>query len=492
MPTSQKLCYLYPEIKPHQQPSGRLAVIDIGSSMVRLVVYDNGNYPHLFLNHKVWCLLGKHKGKGTFVLEEERMARAESAIEWFLWVCEQSNVSSVLAVASSAVREAQNGMEFVERVKKRHNLHVEIIDGETEARLSAKGALASIPDAEGVVVDLGGGSLDLCESNDGDYVSLPLGVLSLQNLSGNDPFKAEEIMREALSKVDWMKKDGHKDLVAVGSGMRSIANLHMAEMAYPMRILHDYRMDRDEAIEFCTRFMKGEISRKLTGMTREWREVLPYRAAALVALLKETKAQRVRFATFGLREGVLFSQLEHDVMGDDPLITFAEDMAIREGRGVAYAQNLAAWVRGILPNVDNRILKAAALFAEVGWREQVAYRARGTFELVYGGSFVAVGHKDRARLALMAFFRHSDKLHPGMAPRFKGMLSEMELQETKKVGALFNLASLLDPGARGVLSDFHLELKDGEYVLEGPEPFMNMASEAVVKRLKIVNKILLG
>lgn len=491
MQTSTRLRYLDNKTQVHDQALGRLAVIDIGSSMVRLVVYDNGNYPHLFLNHKVWCLLGKHKGKGKFVLEEERMQRAQSAIEWFLWVCSQSGVSTVLAVASSAVREAENGLEFVRRVKEKTDLHIEIIDGEVEARLSAKGALSSVPDAQGVVVDLGGGSLDLCESGErGAYASLPLGVLTLQNLSENDPYKAVDIMADSLREHAFLQKESLQDLVAVGSGMRSLAMLHMAEKSYPMRILHDYKIERAEAIAFCEKFMSGKVSRKLTGMTKEWREILPYRAAALLALLKETKAKYVRFATFGLREGILFSQLDRNVMGDDPLLTFAEDMAIREGRGVEYGRNLAAWVGQVLPDVDARLLKAAAFFAEVGWREQISYRSRGNFEIVYGGSFVGVSHKERALLALMVFFRHSDALLPGMAPRFKGMLTEDELLKAKKVGALFNLASLLDPGAKGVLDDFALKQKNGKYILEGPYIFMDMASESVAKRLAFVNKIL--
>jgi len=493
MKLTEKLHYLYPEQTPHQQKEGRLAVIDIGSSMVRLVIYDNGAYPHLFLNHKVWCLLGKHKGKGQFVLAEDRMDRAASAIEWFLWVCKQSGVSTVLAVASSAVRDADNGVEFVERIRQDYGLRIEIIEGSAEAELAAKGALTSVPDSNGLVVDLGGGSLDICLSNLSKHASLPLGVLTLQALSKKNPRKAEAVMREGLQRVKWLKNGVGQDLVAIGSGMRSIAKLHMAENAYPMRILHDYRIDRLEAIDFCEQFMKGKVSRRLPGMTRAWREILPYRAAALSALLKETDAERVRFASFGLREGVLFSQLENDVMGGDPLLSFAKDMAERDGRGSGYGAHLAKWASGILPDVELRLLQVATLFSEVGWREQAAYRAQGAFEMIYGGSFVAVGHRNRARLALMVYFRHENKMMPGMAARVKGVVTKEEIEQAKVVGALLHLASLLDPGAQGLLDNFSLEkTEDGTLELHGPKPFMAMESETVAKCLKFLNKHLLN
>ena len=484
--------FLHPELPAHTE--GRLAVIDIGSSMVRLVVYDDGGYPYLYLNHKVWTLLGKGRKAEDLKLKKSAIDRTISAIDWFLWVCRKSNVTQVVAVATSAVRDAVNGDEFVKKVYIKTGLHIEVINGETEARLSAAGAISSVPDADGIVVDLGGGSLDLCETEikpDSQFLSLPLGVLAMQAQSDGDPIKAEKLMRKQLKSVEWLKHKNCNDLVVLGAGMRSLARLHMSENNYPLKMLHDYQMDKDSALEFCDSFMSGKVSRKLTGMNKNWREVLPFRAAGLSALLKETNADIVRCANFGLREGVLFSQLDHDVMAGDPLIAFAKDRADRNGRGVRYAECLAEWASEILPNVESRIMRAAALLSDVGWRDQAAHRAQGAFEVVYGGSFVAINHRDRVRLALMAFFRHEEKLHPGMAARFKGIVTKEDILQARKVGAVFNLASFLDPGAQGDLERFYLEQKEnGKFSLKAPENFMNMRSEEVIKRMKSINSLM--
>lgn len=473
--------------------NGRLAVIDIGSSMIRLVVYDDGSYPHLYLNHKTWTALAKGKSADKdFYLDKEPVERTISAISWFKWVCSQARVTRIICTATSAVREAKNGGDFVKQVKERTGIHVEVISGEYEARLSASGAISSIPKAKGVVVDLGGGSLDLCETDTkGEYKSLPLGVLTLQEMSGNNPLKAVDILRKSLKEVNWLTECKTKDLVALGAGMRSIASLHMMETNYPMHILHDYVIEKETALDFCEQFIKGTISCKIAEQAKDYLDVLPYRAAALYALLKETKLKQVRFASFGLREGLLFSELGEDVMNGDPLIAFAKDMAIRDGRGEAYALHLADWVHEIMPDVEPRIIQAASMFADISWREQLAYRATTAFETVYGGSYVACSHKERGILSLMAYFAHEQKLDESLQKRLPFSISEEDINQAKIAGALFYLARLLDPGAKGLLSDFILEKNaKGEFELKGPESFMMMASETIDKHLSLINKLM--
>ena len=490
MKLNAKPKFIYPNEVPHA--CGRFAVIDIGSSTMRLVVYDEGLYPHLFLNHKVHIRFALEKGEGDFSLDETRMNRALNAIEWFLWVCEQSSVKTVIATATSAVREAKNGSAFVEMVRQKTGLHVEVISGEAEARLSAEGGVTSLPDASGLVMDLGGGSLDICETDTkGDFASLPLGVLSLQKLSGNDPFKAVEILKKALNDVDWLKEKEMTDLVALGAGMRSIASLHMTETDYPMHILHAYSIPKNEAIAYCEKFLKGEISQKVSHLAAGYEDVMPYRAAALTALLQHGAFERVRFASFGIREGIFFSQIEKGGVGKDPLISYARDIAERDGRGIAYARQLAKWAHEILPQIPYRLLKAAALFSDVAWREQYTFRASTTFEIVYGSPFVACSHEDRAKLALMVYFAHDDEVKPEFLSRIKGLVSLEDIKHAKIVGSLFHLAAFLDPGAKGVLHNFTLQKSpDGTYKVLGPKPFMVMESESVQKRLDFFNKSL--
>lgn len=469
---------------------GRLAVIDVGSSMVRLVIYGSGIYPHLYLNQKTWTALAKGKSPNAdFYLGSEAMSRTLSAIEWFLWVCKESQVERVVCTATSAVREAKNGQDFVDHVFEKTGLNVHIISGETEARLSAYAAVTSMAHAEGAVLDLGGGSLDICSTDTkGLFTSLPLGVLTLQAMSKNKPKKAVSLLEDALmSDVAFQQMTGD-DLVAIGSGMRSIAALHMKEKKYPMEIMHGYVLDKEEAMRFCMRLVKGKISSKLVPHVADYIDVLPYRAAVLYAMLSSGSFKRVRFASFGLREGIYFHECRENIFEGDPLMLFAKDAAERDGRGEKYAKQLAGWVEQFFPSLPKRLLHVSAFFADIAWREQAAYRAVNAFEAVYGGSYVACTHKDRARLALMVYFSYEKELPSYMYHRLPPQIKEHHIKEAQLIGALFHLARYIDPGAKGLLERFNLTQNEaGLCVLNGPDAFMGMDSEAVTKRMDALN-----
>lgn len=488
MKTDSRLRFQHPDVSAHVH--GRLAVIDMGSSTVRLVVYeDPRSYPYMVLNQKVWCALGEGKGKGVFRLAKEKMERVMATMRWFTWVAREAGAVQVIVFATSAMREAENGAAFAEQIHKELGLRINILSGEDEARLAAVGARLSIPDARGLVIDLGGGSLEIYSTESGELISLPLGVLTLKALADKCPIKAVEILKQELKKVPWLREQAGGSLIAIGSGMRSIARLHMAETRYPMPILHDYHLNREVGETFCRTLIEGRVSKKLHDMSAAYADVLPYRAAALAAFLELGLCEEVRFATFGLREGVLFTQIGEAAVVKDPLIAFAADHAERGGLGLVYADGLAEWAKRVLPDVSWRYLRTCAMFSEIAWREQPVYRAMTAYNQVLGGSYVGAGHNLRMRIALSAFFRHEDKLLPGMKKQLRGIVSQADIVECQAIGALFNLASLLDPGAKSELDRFHLDRHaNGVWYLQMPREFKAMQSEEVAERLKIVRR----
>lgn len=486
--------YLHPQTPA--LVAGRLGVIDIGSSMVRLVVYaDVASYPHLLLNQKVWTALGKGKRDGeVFVLDKSRMARTRAALEWFLWVAERAGCKQLVAVATSAVREAVNGADFVAEIERDIGLKVTILSGEEEARLAAEGAWISIPDANGLVVDLGGGSIEICEtSGEKRMASLPYGVLALQAMSQENPQQAVDFLLQKLSEIPWLATSPCQSILALGSGMRAIARLHMSMERYPFRILHDYTLCRDSALSFCGMLSRGEWDGKLEHQIKVWRDLLPFRAGAIYALMQATQAQNVRFATFGLREGILFTQSEGSPVTKDALCAYALDWTNRDGRGEAYARALARWAAPYLPFCDERELQIASCFAEVGWREQSVYRARSVFDVIIGGNYVAASHRQRARLAAAAYYRHEQQLQPGMREKLLKLCSKKDVQQARVMGSLFALAGDITAGVDAeVLQSFTLQQQaDAQgYTLHGPPHFMHMACEVVAKRLDVLNNAL--
>ena len=159
-----------------------IGVIDIGSNSVRLVVYEGAvRAPTPLFNEKVLCGLGRSVAT-TGSLGSEAVERALAALARFNVIARILSVKNLRAIATAAVRDAQNGREFIERGEKACWRAIEILSGEKEARLAAQGIMMGFVDADGIAGDLGGGSLeliDIVQDRLKEAATAPLGGLRL-------------------------------------------------------------------------------------------------------------------------------------------------------------------------------------------------------------------------------------------------------------------------------------------------------------------------
>ena len=146
----------------------RIAVIDVGSNSVRLVVFDGmARSPAYFYNEKVLCGLGAGLGE-TGRLNPEGWAKALATLHRFTALASRMELSGIIAVATAAVREARDGPAFCDQVEAETGLQLHVASGAEEARLAAKGVLLGWPEAEGLVCDMGGASMELAQVSGGE------------------------------------------------------------------------------------------------------------------------------------------------------------------------------------------------------------------------------------------------------------------------------------------------------------------------------------
>ena len=218
------------------------AIIDIGSNTVRMVVYGGTmRAPTVLLNEKVTAKLGRDIGKnGT--LADEAIALAMGGLERFVLLLEDLELTDIETVATAAVREASNGPQFVEKLKA-IGLAPRILSGEEEAKLSAHGVAGAFPRAEGLVADLGGGSLELVNLSNGDVsdpVTLPLGALRLPDFrvkGDEDGSKMRTALEKVLSKKGGKRNKGSA-LYLVGGTWRAMAVFAMQSQGHPLSDPH--------------------------------------------------------------------------------------------------------------------------------------------------------------------------------------------------------------------------------------------------------------
>src|SRR5580704_3791328 len=178
-----------------------IAVIDIGSNSVRLVVYEGltRSLTPIF-NEKVLAGLGREV-QTTGLLAKDAVDKALAALTRFRALCDAMRVGEAFAIATAACRDARNGADFVAQAEKICRVPVTVLSGRREAELSALGVISGIHGPDGVVGDLGGGSLELTDvrgTRTKSGLTLPLGGLALQDLSEKSLAKAEKIVRKAL------------------------------------------------------------------------------------------------------------------------------------------------------------------------------------------------------------------------------------------------------------------------------------------------------
>src|SRR5215469_8079820 len=302
-----------PAIEATTQPDC-VAVIDIGSNSLRLVVYDAPRRAaRTLLNEKVMCGLGRGLEK-TDRLNAEGVALAKTNLQRFIALARAAGALRIDVLATAAVRDAEDGAEFVNDVEKRFSIRVRVLPGSEAGRLSALGVLSGSPEASGLVGDLGGGSIELAAIGNGrvgTVATLPIGPLRLVE-EADDEKELKEIIDRHLESVAWLTKNETPRFYAVGGAWRAIARIHMEQQRYPLHIIQAYTLPRGEAQNFLDVMARQSRKslEKISTIARKRLEVVPLAARILARILRRTGATELVFSATGLREGHLYSVMD--------------------------------------------------------------------------------------------------------------------------------------------------------------------------------------
>src|SRR5581483_2907852 len=390
---------------------GPVAIVDIGSNSVRLVVYEAQTRVAATLqNEKSICAIGRDMVT-TGRLHAEGCAAALEALSRFRMMADGLKVEHRDAVATAAARDASNGAEFIARAERAWGGPVRILAGEDEARIAAEGVVAGIPDAEGLVADLGGGSLDMVSvkaGKTGAAFTLPFGPLRLMDQSKGDPDKARDIVDKGLKNVPELSVSS---LYAVGGIWRSLARVDMEEHGYPLHVLQQYCIPRGRALRLCKLLggLSRESVRKIKVVSKRRAESLPYGAVVLERLLLAGDIKDVVISAYGLREGIFYARLSPEERAKDPLLEFAISANERVARVPAHAREMLAWTAPLFDGESNdlrRVREASAYFSDIGWRRHPDDRALGAMGQVLTAPFGGADHRVRAMIATSIFHRY--------------------------------------------------------------------------------------
>lgn len=475
---------------------GRVAVIDIGSNSVRLVVFDKrSRCPVPIFNEKALPGLGRGvESSGLLNPEGKRLALLH--INRFVTLAKAMNVAQIDLVATAAMRDARDGRQFAGEIERLTGQKVQIISGEEEARLSALGVVTGIPEADGLMGDLGGGSVELVQITKGkigEQVTLPLGPLRLIEATNGDMEAAQRVIDKQLEKLSWLSEIKGRTLYPVGGTWRSLARIHMEQSRYPLHVIHEYRVGRRQAedlAKICSRLGKKSLS-NMSGISRRRLDTLPYGALVMERLLRIAKPDRVLFSAYGLREGHLFSNLDDDAQQADPLLVGCADLAGADGRFGSVSEELDDWIMPLFRDEDDnrrRLLVAACLLSDVAWREHPDYRAEQAFTRVLRLPVAGINHGERVILAFAIAIRYGATRDVPYMETLWSLISDDDADFAARLGAAIRLAYSLSGGAGDMLELTSLAMRDGRIELHLPRGSETLFGEAVSRRLEAVGR----
>jgi exopolyphosphatase/guanosine-5'-triphosphate,3'-diphosphate pyrophosphatase len=473
---------------------GPVAIVDIGSNSVRIVIYESQTRtPAALDNEKAICAIGRDMVT-TGRLHAEGCALALRALARFKLLADGLEVGVREAVATAAARDAQNGKEFIARAEAVWGAPVRVLSGEEEARLAAHGVLAGIPDAEGLVADLGGGSLDMVtvrKGATGSAFTLPYGPLRLMDLARGDVDRARDLVDHGLEQLDGLKDGGGSRIYAVGGIWRSLARVDMDREEYPLHVLHEYAIPRGRALELC-RLLSRQSRKsldKIKVVSKRRLESLPAGAIVLERLLHATSAKEVVVSAYGLREGLLFAGLSEEERAKDPLLEFAAGVNARMSRSADHARQLYQWSAPLFvddASESRRIREATFLFSDIGWRRHPDDRVLGAFRDVLNAPFAGADHRTRTLIASGVFHRYSgDEEFPRDQPE-ASLLREEDSPLALRIGLAARLGFWLSASAPAELAQYRLRMTPSRVILEVPRRLEVNAGEPTLKRVAVL------
>ncbi len=333
--------------------------------------------------------------------------------------------------------------------------------------------ISGLPDAKGVVADLGGGSLELVGVDDGDLdniVSLPLGPLRLTASFGDNREEITGHVDAELQALGWLDvAAAGRTIYAVGGAWRALARLHMEQTGYPLRVIHNYRMGGREAADFCrvvSRLSQASLSR-IAVVPRGRVATLSVAAMVLQRLIRISQPDEIVFSALGIREGSQYDALDASVRKEDPLLVACRQLATREARFSGTGDELFDWVSPLFPDesaVERRLRHAACLIADIGWHEHPDYRAEQVYFRILRLQLLALTHEEKTQVALAVYRRYGGSMKDETLRVADALLGEKEFTWARRLGAALRLAETLTGGNADLLNGARLK-HDGERLI---------------------------
>lgn len=422
-------------------------------------------------------------------LDARAMETTLNSLSRFRYIASLMGVPQPITVATAAVRQASNGAEFLEAVRVL-GLPVALLSGDEEAEAAGYGVIAGFENANGIVGDLGGGSLELAHVKDGrvlEHESFPLGVLRLAAIRERGAGELRKQVRKLLKPKGWTGLGEGLPFYLVGGSWRSLGRIHMYLARYPLPIVHHYSMPPTAAAALVRAVEKIDRNiLKEKNIVSSARYPAMADAAALLAVLNQLiRPRSLIVSATGLREGLHYRQLPERERMLDPLIEAAWAEGELQGRFPEHGDLLDQWISPLFASestVDRRLRLAACLLGDIGWAANPDFRAERGLEVALHGNWLGLDARGRAMIgqALFAAFGGGN-VRPAI---LRKLASDEDLSRAQNWGLAMRLGQRLSGGVAIPLRASSVSLGGDRLILSVKGDAELLLGDAVERRLR--------
>jgi exopolyphosphatase/guanosine-5'-triphosphate,3'-diphosphate pyrophosphatase len=470
----------------------RLAAIDIGTNSIRSIVVEvsqNGGF-RILDDEKVSVRLGEGLNELGSIIPAAQ-ARAINALIRLKKIIDGYGVLAIEAVATSAVRKADNGADFIRKIKENVDLSVEVITGEAEAELAALSAFNNfeMENARFLLADIGGGSLELVSTvghHPEHVVSLDLGAVYLTELFlKNDPVTNQEIqnlrkhVRKSLKSAFSEDRPVIQGLIGSGGTITTLAAMTMAVRKEGYESVHGYELLRSDVVH-----LHAMLTRKTMKERREIPGLNPDRADIIVAgitvideIMEFFQANILRVNERGIREGLILRAIKKLGLLREPkgsrswhssVMDFARSCHFDEQHSIHVAR-LSTDICKVLGTVykmgetELRLLEAAAILHDVGYFINYSSHHKHSYHLIRHADLIGFTPRERELVAQIA--RYHRKALPKKKHEQYMRLSPDDRLLVSRLGGILRLADGLDRRRNSLVKGMECMISPSKFLI---------------------------
>ncbi|MFB4166170.1 exopolyphosphatase [Alteribacillus sp. JSM 102045] len=462
------------------QQKEHIAVIDIGSNSIRLVIHqlDEKRGAREIHNLKKTARLSNHiddKNK----LTDEGFAILKHSLQQLEEIIYYHNVNKVQAIATAAIRNASNREAILSFIHQETSLNVRVLSGEDEAYYGYLAVVNSTYLSDGITIDIGGGSTEITLFQNKDLVrshSFPFGALTLKNqfFPDNEPDKDDleklaDFIKAQFSTLPWLKQSQNLPVIGIGGSARNMSLIHQGQINYPLAGLHQYKMESNDVKTTLALLKNSSLKDRenMEGLSKDRADIIIPAVTVIFVLMEYAAADIFIMSNKGLRDGLLFEEmLKNNSMDYFPVVSkesffqlsrefdINEDYVFEVGRIACQLYTaLEPYIPALFINVKNLyLLQQSARVLYMG--EFISHEASSqhTFYVLTNRSIDGISHTDRLAMACIASFKSKSWYKRFIRP-FKPLITKEEQKRYELLGSILKLAYSLDRTKRKVVQD---------------------------------------